>query len=152
MKISVTSSAFKDGDMIPRKYTCDGDEISPPIDWSGIPADARSVAIISDDPDAPTGTWVHWVIFNIPSEVKGLPENVPSKESLDDGTTQGINSSHKIGYDGPCPPSGVHRYYFKVYALDTKLSLKPGATKKALEDAMKDHVLSEGQLMGRYKR
>ncbi len=152
MKISVASSAFKEGEMIPGKYTCDGDDISPPIDWSGIPKEAKSVAMISDDPDAPRGTWVHWVIYNIPPHAKGLPENIPSKESLEDGALQGINDSHQAGYGGPCPPSGVHRYYFKVYALDTKLSLKPGVTKKALEDAMKGHILSEGQLMGRYKR
>ena len=152
MKISVTSSAFKEGEMIPGKYTCDGDDMSPSIDWSGIPTEAKSVAMISDDPDAPRGTWVHWVIYNIPPQAKGLPENVPSKESLENGAIQGINDSHKTGYGGPCPPSGVHRYYFKVYALDTKLSLKPGITKKTLEDTMKGHILSEGQLMGRYKR
>ena len=108
--------------------------------------------MISDDPDAPMGTWVHWVIFNIPPEAKGLPENVLRKDTLDDGAVQGVNGSRQIGYGGPCPPSGVHRYYFKVYSLDAKLSLKPGITNKALEDAMKGHVLSEGQLMGRYKR
>lgn len=152
MKISVTSSAFKEGEMIPSKYTCDGDDISPPIDWLGVPAEAKSIAMISDDPDAPMGTWVHWVIFNIPPQAKGLSENVPAKESLEDGSIQGVNDSHKIGYGGPCPPSGVHRYYFKVYALDVSLQLKPGITKKALESAMKGHILAEGQLMGRYRR
>ena len=152
MKISVTSSAFKDGEMIPCKYTCDGDDISPPIDWSGIPADAKSVAMISDDPDAPGGTWIHWVIFNIPPQVKGLPENIPPHKTLENGAIQGVNGSHQIGYGGPCPPSGVHRYFFKIYALDTVLSLKPGAAKKDLEEAMKAHILAQGQLMGRYKR
>lgn len=152
MKIVVTSSAFKEGEMIPAKYTCDGEDMSPPLGWSGIPQEAKSVAMISDDPDAPMGTWVHWVIYNMPFDLNGLPENVPQKETLENGTTQGINDSRQTGYGGPCPPSGVHRYYFKIYALDTKLSLSPKATKKDLENAMKGHILAEGQLMGRYKR
>ena len=152
MKITVTSSAFSEGGIIPVKYTCDGEEISPPISWEKIPPQARSIALISDDPDAPAGTWVHWVIYNIPSETNGLPEKVPAVTKLGDGSFQGINSSHKIGYDGPCPPSGTHRYFFKVYALDTKLSLPAGATKKSLEEAMEGHVLGQGQLMGRYSR
>lgn len=152
MKITVTSGAFKEGEMIPGKYTCDGEDMSPPLGWSGIPAEAKSIAMISDDPDAPMGTWVHWVIYNMPSDLKGLPENVPQKEALENGAVQGINDSRQTGYGGPCPPSGVHRYYFKVYALDTKLSLKPRCAKRDLENAMKGHILAEGQLMGRYKR
>jgi hypothetical protein len=152
MKITVTSSAFKEGGMIPSKYTCDGDEISPPLDWSDVPAATKSLALISDDPDAPMGTWVHWVVFNMPPETKDLPENIPPEKELKNGAIQGINSSHRTGYGGPCPPSGVHRYFFKVYALDVKLSLGPGAAKKDLEKAMSGHVLGEGQLMGRYKR
>ena len=152
MKITVTSSAFKEGQMIPGKYTCDGDDMSPPINWSAIPTGAKSIALISDDPDAPRGTWVHWVIFNIPAEAKGLTEDVPHEEVLDNGAVQGMNDSHQTGYGGPCPPGGIHRYFFKVYALDTKISLGPKATKLDLEDAMKGHILSEGQLMGRYKR
>ncbi|MDO8525795.1 MAG: YbhB/YbcL family Raf kinase inhibitor-like protein, partial [Candidatus Omnitrophota bacterium] len=152
MKITVTSSAFKDGGMIPAKYTCDGDDLSPDIAWSGLPSGAKSVALISDDPDAPRGTWVHWVIYNIPPELKGLNEGVEPDKVLDNGALQGMNDSRQTGYGGPCPPAGVHRYFFKVYALDTKLSLGPGATKKDLEGAMRGHILAEGQLMGRYKR
>lgn len=152
MKLTVTSDAFKEGEVIPSKYTCDGKDISPQLNWAGIPSDAKSIALISDDPDAPMGTWVHWVMYNMPADTKGLPENVPQKETLENGAIQGINDSHQIGYGGPCPPSGVHRYYFKVYALDAKLSLKPKATKKDLENAMKGHILAEGQLMGRYSR
>jgi Raf kinase inhibitor-like YbhB/YbcL family protein len=152
MKIVVSSGAFKNGEMIPSKYTCDGDDISPPLSWSGIPANAKSIALISDDPDAPRGTWVHWVIFNMPSDSKGLGEAVPPDKVLDNGAIQGMNDSSQIGYGGPCPPGGVHRYFFKVYALDAKLTLGPGATKKDVESAMKTHVLAEGELMGRYKR
>jgi hypothetical protein len=152
MKITVTSSAFSEAGMIPIKYTGDGDEVSPPISWSGIPVQAKSIALISDDPDAPMGTWVHWVIYNIPPEASGLAENVPAVMKLDNGSLQGINSSKKIGYDSPYPPSGTHRYFFKVYALDTKLSIAPGATKEDLEEAMKSHILAQGQLMGRYSR
>ena len=152
VNITVTSSAFKEGQVIPAKYTCDGDDMSPPINWSGIPVEAKSIALIADDPDAPRGTWVHWVIFNMPSEVKGLAEDVPREEVLDNGAVQGVNDSRQAGYGGPCPPGGVHRYFFKVYALDTKISLGPKATKLDLEDAMKGHILGQGQLMGRYKR
>ena len=152
MKITVTSNAFKDGGMIPGKYTCDGDDMSPPIDWSGLPPETKSIAMISDDPDAPMGTWVHWVIFNMPPQLKGLPEDVQPDKVLENGAVQGMNDSRQIGYGGPCPPAGVHRYFFKVYALDTKVSLGPAATKKDLEKAMVGHILSEGQLMGRYKR
>lgn len=152
MEIKVTSPVFKDGEMIPRKYTCDGQEVSPALSWSGLPSGTKSVALISDDPDAPAGTWVHWVIFNIPPGENGLPEGVPSKEVLPNGAGQGINDSHKIGYDAPCPPSGTHRYYFKVYALDQTLNLQAGATKKALLTAMNGHILGQGQLTGKYKR
>lgn len=152
MKINVTSSAFKDGGTIPSLYTCDGDDTSPDISWAGIPDAAKSIAMIADDPDAPRGTWVHWVIYNIPPQSEGLPQNVPPDKILGDGSMQGMNDSGQTGYGGPCPPGGVHRYFFKVYALDTRLSLGPGATKKDLEDAMKGHILAEGQLMGRYKR
>jgi hypothetical protein len=152
MNITVTSSAFKDGEMIPVKYTCDGDGMSPPLDWADIPSGAKSIAMISDDPDAPMGTWVHWVIFNIPPDITSLPEGVPPGQVLDNGAIQGMNDSRQVGYGSPCPPGGVHRYFFKVYALDSKISLRQGATKMDLEDAMKGHVLGQGQLMGRYKR
>ncbi|MDP3804652.1 MAG: YbhB/YbcL family Raf kinase inhibitor-like protein [Candidatus Omnitrophota bacterium] len=152
MKIDVTSSAFKDGGMIPGKYTCDGEEISPPIAWANLPAGAKSFALISDDPDAPGGDWVHWVMFNIPPETEGLPENIPSDGKLDNGAIQGMHDGGGIGYGSPCPPSGTHRYYFKIYALDKMLDLRRGTTKRELLKAMEGHILAQGELMGRYKR
>lgn len=152
MNIVVANGAFKDGEMIPAKYTCDGSELSPAIEWSGVPLQAKSIALISDDPDAPRGTWVHWVIFNIPPRSTGLPEGVPHKEVLENGAAQGINDSNEVGYGSPCPPSGVHRYYFKLYALDTLLALKPRTTKAELEKAMAGHIIAQAQAMGRYKR
>ncbi len=152
MKIQVTSSAFKDGEMIPHKYTCDGDNMSPPLAWSDIPAGAKSIALISDDPDAPRGDWVHCVILNMPPDTKGLPENIPSDEKVDNGAIQGMHDGGGIGYGSPCPPSGTHRYYFKIYVLDKMLGLQPGITKKELLKAMEGHILAQGELMGRYKR
>ena len=150
--MEITSTAFKEGGMIPSKYTCDGVNVSPPLAWNNAPANAKSFAIIADDPDAPMGTWGHWVIFNMPNTVLSLPENVPPEETLKDGSIQGKNNFRKIGYGGPCPPGGVHRYYFKLYALDEKLNLKPGATKAELLKIMKGHILAQAQLMGRYSR
>ncbi len=152
MEIKVSSTVFKDGEMIPKKYTCDGVEVSPGLSWSGIPREAKSIALISEDPDSPAGIWTHWVVFNIPPGESALQEGVPSTETLPNGARQGVNGSSKIGYDGPCPPSGTHRYYFKVYALDTMLDLKPGITRKALLAAMDGHIIGQGQLMGKYKR
>ena len=152
MNIEVKSTAFQDGAMIPKKYTCDGQDISPPLSWSGVPAEAKSIALIMDDPDAPRGTWVHWVLFNIPPDTKGLSENMPRPPALPDGSKHGNNSWPKLGYGGPCPPSGIHRYYFKVYALDTVLNLQAGITKAQLLKAMEGHIIAEGQLMGRYTR
>jgi Raf kinase inhibitor-like YbhB/YbcL family protein len=152
MTISVSSSAFQEGGMIPAKYTCDGDDLSPPLQWADVPEGARSIALICDDPDAPMGTWVHWVMWNIPPSVGDLAEGVPPKPELPDGSRQGISDFGRSGYGGPCPPSGTHRYYFTIYALDAMLDL-PGSTKKAdLVRAMKGHILAEGQLMGRYRR
>ena len=134
-------------------YTCDGKDISPELAWSGAPDGTKSFALICDDPDAPVGTWVHWVVYNIPSHATGLPKGVPTIKELPDGTRQGINDFHRIGYGGPCPPRGpAHRYFFKLYALDTKLDLPPGATKEQVLEAMKGHVLGEAQLMGKYER
>ena len=152
MEIRVTSSAFAEGELIPSKYTCDGANVSPPILWQGVPAEARTIALISDDPDAPVGTWVHWVLYDLPTNVTQLPENVPPDEKLPNGAVQGESDFGKIGYGGPCPPSGTHRYYFKIYALDTSLGLEPGATKGQLVNAMKEHIVAEGQLMGNYAR
>ena len=151
-KMEVTSPAFDEGGMIPKQYTCSGVNISPPIKWSNAPKDTKTFAIICDDPDAPAGTWVHWVIFNIPAMVNELSEKIPPTEVLPDGTKQGKNDFRKIGYDGPCPPSGTHRYFFKVYALSKELDLKAGVTKSELLKAMEDNILSEGQLIGKYKR
>ncbi len=146
--LTVTSTAFKEGEMIPRKYTCDDRDLSPQIGWSGVPAGAKTIALICDDPDAPAGTWVHWVVFNIPATVKELAEGA----SMPAGAKQGINDFRKLPYGGPCPPGGTHRYFFKIYALDTVLALKEGATKGELLRAMEGHVLAQGQLMGKYKR
>ena len=150
--MEIKSKAFSEGGMIPSKYTCDGEDISPPLAWSGVPESAKSLALISDDPDAPVGTWVHWVLYNVPAEVTELPENMPPDRTLQNGARQGMTDFRRVGYGGPCPPGGTHRYFFKLYALDTVLDLEAGATKKALEEAMEGHVLAEGQLMGRYKR
>jgi Raf kinase inhibitor-like protein, YbhB/YbcL family len=152
MEIKITSSAFKDGDLMPAKYTCDGANISPPLKWENIPAGAKTIAIICDDPDAPRGTFVHWVLFNLPAEVKELAENTPADKILSSGAVQGTADFGRIGYGGPCPPSGTHRYFFKIYALDTKIDLTPGADKSRLVEAMKGHILAEGQLVGKYKR
>ena len=152
MKMTIKSSAFNEGEMIPRKYTCDGSDISPPLSWSDIPNETSSFALISDDPDAPMGTWIHWLLYDIPANVANLEENLPSKEILENNSKQGTNDFGKIGYGGPCPPSGTHRYYFKLYALDKNVNLKPGATKTQLLNAMDGHILAEGQLIGKYKR
>lgn len=152
MVIKMLSSAFQEGGMIPADYTCDGKNISPPLSWNGIPEKAVTLALICDDPDAPVGTWVHWVLYNLPASAKELPAGVPPQEKLASGAVQGRNDFRKPGYGGPCPPGGTHRYYFKLYALDKALDLKPGATKKELLKTMEGHILAEGQLMGRYKR
>jgi len=151
--MQVTSTAFQPGATIPKKYTGDGPDVSPPLSWSGAPANTASLAVICDDPDAPRGTWVHWVLFNIPSDMKELPEGVPTEKSVLKSARQGTNDFGKIGYGGPAPPKGpVHRYYFKVYALDTVLDVQAGAKKKGLEDAMAGHILAEGELTGKYGR
>jgi hypothetical protein len=150
--MEITSSSFKHEDMIPAKYTCDGQNISPPLAWSGAPKETKSFALICDDPDAPAGIWVHWVIFDIPENVNSLPEKVAKQEEIAGLGKNGKNSSRRYGYDGPCPPGGTHRYYFKLYALDTMLHLNAGLSKEDLLKAMKGHILSEAQVMGRYKR
>jgi len=152
MEIRITSSSFEECGFIPTKYTCDDVDISPPLEWSGIPEGTKELALICDDPDAPMGTWVHWVMYNLPPNVQTLPENIPPIKELENGTTQGSNDFHKIGYGGPCPPGGTHRYFFKIYALDTELNLEPGKTKAELLKSIEGHILAEGQLMGKYKR
>ena len=159
MKLEVTSTAFGQGEEIPRKYTGEGEDLSPPLSWSGVPEAAREIAVLCDDPDAPTPEpWVHWLIYGIPAGTGGLPEGISNEPRLNNppGALQGKNSwpsGVTIGYRGPMPPpGGPHRYYFKVYALDAPLGLEPGVDKQALLRALEGHVLAEGELMGRYER
>jgi len=150
MELSVQSTGFSEGEMIPVKYTCDGEDVSPPLQWSAGPDGTRSYAVIADDPDAPVGTWVHWVIYDIPPDTRTLAEAVAGSEKVE-GCLQGKNDFKRFGYGGPCPPGGTHRYYFRVYALDT-LIRSSGLTKKQLMKKMDGHILGSGQLMGRYAR
>jgi Raf kinase inhibitor-like YbhB/YbcL family protein len=159
MTITITSTAFDTGQPIPKEYTGDGEDRSPPLNWSGVPAGSKQLALICDDPDAPRAEpWVHWVIYNLPARLDSLPEGIGPVERLEDpaGAMQGANSwtsGQTIGYRGPAPPPGKpHRYYFTLYALDTKLDLEPGLSKENLLEAMKGHILAEGQLMGTYQR
>ncbi len=144
------TTRFAEGGTIPERFSCNGDNISPPLWWSNPPVGTQSFAMIMDDPDAPGGTWTHWVIYNIPADVLNFSENIPADPEWSDGTRQGLNSWGAYGYGGPCPPSGTHRYYFKLYALDAILDLEPGASVSELEQAMTGHILEEIQLMGRY--
>lgn len=150
--MEIRSSSFKAGESIPSRFTCDDTGVSPPLSWSIVPPGTKSFALIVDDPDASSITWVHWILFNIPATQRELLEDIPKTDTLENGATQGMNDSGETGYSGPCPPSGTHRYYFKLFALDTELELKTGITKKELLKAMEGHMLEEGQLMGRYKR
>ncbi len=152
MDIKITSSAFQDGGLIPAKYTCDGADVSPPLQWDTVPEGAKSIALICDDPDAPMGTFVHWVIFSLPAETRQLAEKVPADKTLPSGARQGTSDFGRVGYGGPCPPSGTHRYFFKIYALDAKVDLPAGARKSDLLKAMQGHILAQGQLIGKYKR
>lgn len=150
--MELKSQAFQQGAMIPARYTCDGEDLSPPLDWSDPPGGTQSFALISDDPDAPVGTWVHWVVWNIPASNRALEENLPKTASLPNGAKQGTTDFRRVGYGGPCPPSGTHRYFFKLYALDTTLNLPASTTKKDLEKAMQSHILAQAELMGKYHR
>ena len=152
MDVKINSSAFAEGGMIPKRYTCDSEDVSPDLTWSGVPEGTQSIALICDDPDAPMGTWVHWVLFNLPGDQTQLPEAVPPDQNLVTGGVHGKNDFGRLGYGGPCPPGGTHRYYFKIYALDTLLDLDSGITKAQLLDAMQGHILGEGQIMGKYSR
>ena len=153
MSIQITSAAFADGQPIPAKYTCDGEDVSPPLQWTNAPARTKSFALIADDPDAPVGIWVHWVAYDLPAGAGALPENVAKNQTILGNAKQGVNDFRRTGYNGPCPPSGKpHRYFFKIYALDTILNLPPGLTKQDLLKVMAGHVLAEGQLMGTYQR
>lgn len=153
MSFELTSSAFKQSEAIPNEYTCDGSDISVPMKWTDAPEGTKSFALIVDDPDAPRGTWVHWVLYDIPAEVRELPEGIGPQESIQSGAKQGRNDFGKTGYGGPCPPAGpAHHYHFKLYALDQMTGLKPKATKQQLLDAMKGRVLAETRLIGTCKR
>lgn len=152
MTLSLSSTAFAAGAFIPAVYSCTGRSISPPLIWSNAPTGTKSFALIMDDPDAPIGTFVHWVIYNIPASSKGLPEAVPANGQLADGSVQGSNGAGRAGYTGPCPPSGTHRYFFKLYALDIVLSLSSRASKDQLLKAMQGHILAQGELMGTFSK
>ena len=152
MALEINSSAFSEGKPIPQKYSCEGADLSPPLSWIGAPDGTKCFALIADDPDAPGMTFVHWVIYNIPGNATSLPEGVEPKKELSDGTMQGTTSFRRIGYGGPCPPGGTHRYYFKLYALNEKVGLKPGATKEVVLGAIEKHIIDEAQLMGTYTR
>lgn len=148
----VKSPAFENGGYIPSKYTCDGEDISIPLVFEEVPSSAKSLVIIMDDPDAPMGVFVHWVIYNIPSDINSLPEGIPNVPALEYGILQGVNDFGKIGYGGPCPPSGAHRYFIKVYAIDKVLDTEPGLSKSQILNLITGHVVDEAVLMGIYER
>jgi len=151
--MELKSTAFQEGDRIPAKYTCEGQDISPPLIWNGVPEETQSFALIMDDPDAPGGVFTHWVLFNIPPDSRKLPEAVPTQPQLPSSALQGRNDFGRIGYGGPCPPPGrQHRYRFALYALDKPLDLKAGASKKQVLDALQRHIFAQGQLTGTYQR
>ncbi|HRV07828.1 MAG TPA: YbhB/YbcL family Raf kinase inhibitor-like protein [Acidobacteriota bacterium] len=152
MSLYIKSSAFGHGEAIPARYTCDGEDVSPPLTWGEIPSGAKTLALIMDDPDAPVGTWDHWILYNIPVNLEGLPENYPAVGETPNGTRSGRNSWGRLGYGGPCPPSGTHRYFFRLYALDRKLDLAPGATSGQVRAAMSGSILAEAELYGTYRR
>ncbi|MDQ3223223.1 MAG: YbhB/YbcL family Raf kinase inhibitor-like protein [Gemmatimonadota bacterium] len=151
-QILLTSAAFAYGDKIPVRFTCEGDDVSPPLQWTGAPVETRSVALIMDDPDAPRGTWVHWLLYNLPGEAVELAQAVPTLPETPSGARHGRNTAGDMAYAGPCPsPGKPHRYFLRVYALDIMLSLPPGATRGELERAMEQHILAQGTLMGTYQ-
>jgi len=153
MAFSISGPSFQNGGNIPKKYTCEGADVSPELHWTAPPAGTQSLALIADDPDAPVGTWTHWVLYDLPAQTTSLPEGVPKMDELASGGRQGRNDFRKIGYGGPCPPAGKpHRYFFKLYALDKKLDLKSGAGKQELEQAMQGHILGQTEVMGKYQR
>lgn len=152
MSFRIFSPAFEEGNPIPREYTCDGSDNSPELLWDEVPANAKSFVLMVNDPDAPAGDWVHWIIYNIPAEKRGLQQNIAGEKRFPDGTLQGRNSWHQVKYGGPCPPGGTHRYFFKLYALDTMLNLEPGVERQEILHHMQGHILAEAQLMGTYTR
>ncbi len=153
MTIQLTSSAFQESKPIPVRYTCDGDDVSPPLHWSNLPSRTQSIALLCEDPDSPSGLFTHWILYGLPAETTELSEGVPAEETLPNGAKQGTNSAHSIGYHGPCPPPGKpHRYVFRIYALDANLPAQTGVSRADLLRAIEGHVLAEGQLMGTYAR
>jgi len=149
----IESAAFKEGALIPARFSCQGENVSPPLAWTDPPAGTRSFALIVEDPDAPAGTWIHWVVYNLPAQARAMEENTPKQDELSNGGLQGTTSFGSVGYGGPCPPPGkAHRYFFRLYALDAVLNLQAGATKADVLAALKGHVVGEAQLMGRFKR
>ena len=152
MAFAVKSPAFAPGETIPRSYTGDGEDISPPLEWGDPPAGTQSFVLICDDPDAPGGTWVHWVLYNIPAHARSLPKGLPPHAELPDGSRHGENSWGRLGYGGPAPPSGTHRYFFTLTALDILLELPAGATKEQVLGAMEGHIMAQAELMGVYSR
>lgn len=153
MAFTISSLSFQNGAAIPKKFTCDGADVSPELHWSSPPAGTQSFALIADDPDAPVGTWTHWVLFDLPAQTSSLAEGVPKVDELPAGGRQGTNDFRKVGYGGPCPPPGkAHRYFFKLYALDQKLNLKAGASKQRVEQSMQGHILAQAEWMGKYQR
>jgi Raf kinase inhibitor-like YbhB/YbcL family protein len=153
MAFAITSASFPNSGDIPKKFTCDGADVSPELSWAEAPQGTQSFALIADDPDAPSGTWTHWVLFDLPSTADSLPEGMSKIDELPGGERQGRNDFRKIGYNGPCPPPGKpHRYFYRLYALDRKLDLKPGASKQEVEQAMEGRVLGQAEWMGKYQR
>lgn len=153
MSFQISSTGFPPGEAIPKRFTCDGPDASPPLNWNDAPPKTQSFALLVLDPDAPAKVWVHWVLYDLPADAKELPEEVAKQEQLPNGARQGVNDFGKIGYSGPCPPPGKpHRYFFEFYALDSKLNLKAGANKGQVERAMKGHILAQVELIGKYGR
>jgi Raf kinase inhibitor-like YbhB/YbcL family protein len=152
MSLQLMSRAFADDELIPDAYTCDGNDVSPPLRWTDAPAETKSFAVIAEDLDAPSGVFTHWLVYGLPANARELPEGVPQRPNLDGGARQGRNDFGTVGYGGPCPPSGSHRYVFTVYALADGLDLAPGATRQQFDDALDAHVVEEASLTGRYLR
>ncbi len=151
--MAISSVAFKNGTPIAQRFTCQGDNISPALAWGGAPEDTKSFALICEDPDAPGGTFYHWVIYDIPAGERGLAENIAQRDPLPNGTRQGVNSFKQLGYGGPCPPAGnAHHYHFRLFALDTEINIPGETTHDKLESAMQGHILAEGEIMGTYQR
>ncbi len=153
MALELTSPVFNQGLEIPKTYSCQGENVSPQLDWKGVPEGTRSFVLINDDPDAPMGIWVHWVVYDMPASLRSLPEGIEKKNVLADGSKQGMTDFGRVGYGGPCPPPGsYHRYFFKLYALDIVLNIDPGKTKDEVLKAIGGHVLGQAELMGKFKR